>query len=298
MYPKLINLFDGKFVVYTYSFCIAVGLILCALCFRFLTKKLKMSAKAYDFYSLLALISIVVGFIFAYLFQDLYHLLDTGKSNLIEDLTDWFNGGKFALTGGVTFMGGLVGGAGCFIIGTLLCKSNQIKKEFPLVADIAAVCIPVAHGFGRIGCFFGGCCYGKPTDSWLGVDFPNVPGDVKVHPTMLYEVLFCFIAAGILLYLILKFPKKGYLISIYAVAYSIFRFFIEFLRGDERNSFAVLSPSQIQSILLIVVCAVYVGIKLYVDLKGKSFIPDDKTLVEQENQNDNSNDNDNNGLEV
>ena len=284
MYPELINLFDGKFVIYTYSFCIAVGLILCALCFRLLSKKLGMNSKAYDYYSLIALVSIVVGFVFAYLFQDLYHLLDTGKSNLVEDLKEWFNGGKFALSGGVTFMGGLVGGASCFVIATLCCKSADVKRDFPLIADIAAVCIPLAHGCGRIGCFFGGCCYGKPTDSWLGVDFPNVSGDVCVHPTMLYEAFFCFVMAGILLLFILKFPRKGYLVAIYGVAYSVFRFFIEYLRGDERNSFASLSPSQIQSIVLILACAVYVGVKVYLDVKGIKLIKNDPKPVEsQEN---------------
>ena len=30
----------------------------------------------------------------------------------------------------------------------------------------------IGHSLGRVGCFFAGCCYGKPTDSWLGVKFP------------------------------------------------------------------------------------------------------------------------------
>lgn len=273
MYPELISLFDGKLVVYTYSLCIAVGLVLTALCFRLLTKKLGMNDKSYEFYSFMALVSIVVGFIFAYLFQDLYTFLDKGYSNIVRDFEAWRAGKGFRLTGGITFMGGLLGGAGCFIVGTLIKRDKQVWKDFPLLADIAAPCILLAHGFGRVGCFFGGCCYGKPTDSWLGVDFPNVAGDTLVHPTQLYEALFCFIAFGIMMLLLFKVPKRGYLIAGYGISYSIFRFFIEYLRGDNRGGADIgVSPSQVQSFVFIAICCIYVLVKLYFDMK-KSLSP-------------------------
>lgn len=265
MHKVLFSFFDGKVVIYTYSVCIAIGLVLAALCFRFLSAKLGMKQKSYDFYSLIAILCVAVGFISAYIFQDFYNVMAGKSSNIVADFSDLFAGKGFKLTGGITFMGGLVGGAAFFIIATLLNKDREIKSDFPLVADIAAVCILVAHGCGRIGCFFGGCCYGKPTDSIFGIDYPVSSGTwQKVYPTQLFEALFCFVAFGIMLWLILRENKRGLLIGLYAIIYSVFRFLLEFLRGDYRGGADIgLSPSQVQSIILILIAVAYIALKIF-----------------------------------
>ena len=132
-----------------------------------------------------------------------------------------------------------------------------------LFSDIASSVILVAHGFGRIGCFFGGCCYGKVTDSPFGINYP-VDGVWQVrYPTQLFEALFCFITFAVFMLLILKTEKRGYMIALYAAVYSVFRFFIEFLRDDYRGGANIgISPSQVQSLVLIVVAAAYILVKM------------------------------------
>ncbi len=267
MYPKLFSLFGGKVTIYTYSVCIAVGLIIGAVIFRLLSKRLKMSDKAYDFYSFLSILTVVVGFISAYVFQDLYNVMAGKGSNIVNDTKNLFAGKGFKMSGGITFMGGLIGGVGFFILVTFLYtiprKNRSVRDEFPLVSDIASAVILVAHGFGRIGCFFGGCCYGKVTDSPFGINYP-VDGVWQVrYPTQLFEALFCFITFAVFMLLILKTEKRGYMIALYAAVYSVFRFFIEFLRDDYRGGANIgISPSQVQSLVLIVVAAAYILVKM------------------------------------
>lgn len=263
MYPKLFSLFGGKVTIYTYSVCIAVGLIIGAVIFRLLSKRLKMSDKAYDFYSFLSILTVVVGFISAYVFQDLYNVMAGKGSNIVNDTKNLFAGKGFKMSGGITFMGGLIGGVVFFVLCTFLHKDKSVRDEFPLVSDIAAVVILVAHGFGRIGCFFGGCCYGKVTDSPFGINYP-VDGVWQVrYPTQLFEALFCFIAFAVFMLLILKTEKRGYMIALYAAVYSVFRFFIEFLRDDYRGGANIgISPSQVQSLVLIVVATAYILVKM------------------------------------
>ena len=118
MYPKLFSLFGGKVTIYTYSVCIAVGLIFGAVIFRLLSKRLKMSDKAYDFYSFLSILTVVVGFISAYVFQDLYNVMAGKGSNIVNDTKNLFAGKGFKMSGGITFMGGLIGGVVFFVLCT------------------------------------------------------------------------------------------------------------------------------------------------------------------------------------
>ena len=63
--------------------------------------------------------------------------------------------------------------------------------------------------------------------------------------------------------LILKTEKRGYMIALYAAVYSVFRFFIEFLRDDYRGGANIgISPSQVQSLVLIVVAVAYILVKM------------------------------------
>ena len=104
----------------------------------------------------------------------------------------------------MTFYGGLVGGIISFIIGYNLFVKNQHKNAnfFTDIMPIAAACITIAHGFGRIGCFMAGCCYGVETDSWLGVKFPQLAH--AVYPTQLFEAIFLLALSGILFYIAIK----------------------------------------------------------------------------------------------
>ena len=206
------------------------------------------------------LISVIVALVFgvfgAALFQGFYHFLATGL---------------FSLESGLTFYGGFIVGVGAFLImWFLLTKplklSDEAKQYFPCVANMAAVLIPMAHAFGRIGCLFEGCCHGKITDAWYGVPHYDVcVGDVcydkaRVVPIQLFEAIFLFALAGVLLWLYLRGAKRGQskrqtpLFPSYMIAYGIWRFIIEFFRADERGETIVpfFTPSQLIAVLLVI----------------------------------------------
>lgn len=243
MHPILFKITDN-IIIYSYGLMVAIGLIAAVVLFRVLCDKAKIDDKAYNFYLMNAVVSIVVGFLAAALFQSVYYYIETGKWSF----------------GALTFMGGLIGGVACFILGTVFVAKQPIQQQFWRIANLIAPSILVAHAFGRIGCFLGGCCYGKATDSWIGVQFPYP--HYKVIPTQLIESAFLFLLCAALIVMLLKFKKENLLMLTYLYAYSIFRFILEFWRGDDRGGFLVgLSPSQWQSIVMFLVA---VALTLYI----------------------------------
>ncbi len=226
-------------IIDTYSLMIFLGVIACFVLFWLFRKKHNISEKfTYDIF-LLACAAITVGILSAVLFQLLFDAI------------------KGAIRGtAMTFYGGLVGGVITFLLGYFLV----IKKRYPEakftsdILPIAPACITVAHAFGRIGCFLAGCCYGVETTSWLGVKFPGMTQ--AVYPTQLFEAIFLFILTAVLFMIAIKKRWKHNL-SIYLLCYGIFRFSLEFLRGDNRGAFMLgLSPSQWFSIVAIITSVV------------------------------------------
>lgn len=111
--------------------------------------------------------------------------------------------------------------------------------------------VSFAQGFGRLGCFFAGCCYGRETDSWFSITFTHsdfAPNGVKLLPTQLMSSAGDFLICGLLLLYAGRKPKEGQVAAGYMVLYGIGRFIIEFFRNDYRGSIGVLSTSQIISI--------------------------------------------------
>lgn len=151
---------------------------------------------------------------------------------------------------GFVFYGGVLAGVGCIYL-----LAHKLKIKFLKLADIFVIGVPLAHSLGRLGCFFYGCCYGNPTISFLGVLFPpSSPAGflgVKVVPLQLISSLFLILLFFCLLFLKKKKKKDGQLLLYYILAYTSFRFIIEFFRGDPRGNFFFLSTSQVISIMLL-----------------------------------------------
>ncbi len=224
-------------IFHWYGIMIAVGIFACFGILFWYGKKKKIEEKFIDLIFYLGIASIGVGFGAAALFQATY--------NYIENPQEGFNFG-----GGITFIGGLIGGIITFLALYFLLRKKYTARLTDVVSFLPC-CILIGHAFGRIGCFLAGCCYGKPTDSFLGVQFPGLP--YKVHPTQLYEAIFLFALFAVCLLLVLKWDFKHNL-SVYLIGYGIFRFCIEYLRGDDRGQFlgTAISPSQFWSILMVV----------------------------------------------
>ena len=177
----------------------------------------------------------------------------TPKGNWLEDgIWDFYSAG-------ITVMGGLIGGAGTFLLLYFLIGKYYFKgkekgihvKQFNITFSVAPICICIAHAFGRIGCLMSGCCHGK----YLGKSY--VFGGIYMKgttngwgyyvPTQLYEALFLFALFGVLTYLYLN--RCNILMHIYLIAYGVWRIVIEIFRTDARGAIILgLAPSQWQSI--------------------------------------------------
>ncbi|MDR2202694.1 MAG: prolipoprotein diacylglyceryl transferase [Clostridiales bacterium] len=236
MYPYLFGIESPFFDMYT--ILIIVGILAAVVLFKFLNKRFATADKVYNFYSLLGLVAIGAGLVCSFLFQQVYNLIESAR-----------DGTKYEPVG-VTFYGGLIGGVLTFILGTLFFAKPDVKKEFWSVANLAAPCIVIGHAFGRYGCYCAGCCYGKPVAAnHFGIAFPQAGR--RVIPTNLYEALFLTALAAAMLILLLRSKKTDPQLLVYAFAYAIFRFIIEFYRGDDRGVLIPgLSPSQWWSIAI------------------------------------------------
>lgn len=151
--------------------------------------------------------------------------------------------------GGSVFYGGLLGGIAA---GGISIRAQKLPAD--TATDCLAPAIAMFHGFARIGCFMGGCCYGVEWEH--GGTFTNAvvesANGVPRVPVQLFEAVFEFLLSALLWILLLKVPgSKGKLLALYLLIYPVGRFMLEFLRGDEYRGFIFgLSTSQFISILV------------------------------------------------
>jgi len=227
-----------------YDICICIGIIACFFVFCRLADKNGIKVRLQNFTLLCGVGGIACGFGSAILFQALYNIGRDG-------------GFVISTNTGATFYGGLIGGAAIFlaayfVIGRFVFKSGENKSEFWNVAACAAPAIVIAHGLGRIGCLMAGCCHGELTDAWYGVLMLGNSGYARYVPVQLFEALFLFALFSVLFINAIK--GKGYNLPAYMMAYGVWRFIIEFVRGDYRGTTLteVLSPSQLIALIMIV----------------------------------------------
>src|SRR5437588_108523 len=143
----------------------------------------------------------------------------------------------FLRSGGV-FYGGLLAAVLASVI-----LMRWWKLPWPKTADAFAPGIALGHAIGRLGCFSAGCCWGKPTTSWIGVrftekasDLTGVPIDAALVPTQLIEAFANLLIFIFLLWLTKRRKFEGQIIYAYLMIYAVVRFTIEFWRDDPRGS--------------------------------------------------------------
>lgn len=156
--------------------------------------------------------------------------------------TDYFYPGAniwrifYVWEGGLAIFGALMGGALGVYIGTRL-----VGLRFSSFADALAPGLLVAQGVGRLGNYFNQELFGAPTDlPWgLQIDTPNsaipagLPPGTLFHPTFLYEMLWNFFGALVLIALLRRFGLQwGRLFGLYLVWYGVGRFLLEIIRLD------------------------------------------------------------------
>jgi phosphatidylglycerol:prolipoprotein diacylglycerol transferase len=156
--------------------------------------------------------------------------------------------------GGLVFYGGFLLAA---IVGIVFTRYRGYAVDE--IADILAPALALGQGIGRWGCFFAGCCYGKPTPLPWGVKFKDpaslAPLGVQLHPVQIYESVGDLLIAA-LLWLILSRRKEthGDIFWLYVLLYGVLRFAMETLRGDDRGPLhGGLAPSQIIALIAILI---------------------------------------------
>lgn len=154
------------------------------------------------------------------------------------------------LKGGFVFYGGLLGG---FLGIVLYIKLYHLETD---IFDVCATVLPLGHAFGRVGCFFAGCCYGIPHNGFLSVTYHETVGltplETPLFAIQLVEAVFLLLLF-IIMVSIFHHAKKGIPTFLYLILYSILRFALEFFRGDtERGLYFQISTSQWISILLFI----------------------------------------------
>ena len=203
-------------------------------------------------------------------------LLGAKLTFIISNIKLLFTNPSYVLgTNGFTVYGGVVLG---IIVGGLIVKRKKV--DVPVYLDLVIPQIALAQGFGRIGCFLAGCCYGKPTDSHFGVVFPVeaiAPSGIPLIPTQLISAAGDFLIFAILLLLSyfatdylkvrkgeeelldkdavtkkLRFFQPLSISGMYLILYGIGRFAIEFLRADPRRTALGLTSNQYVSIVFVI----------------------------------------------
>lgn len=159
------------------------------------------------------------------------------------------------------FAGGFASRGG-FFLATLAAILYARWFRLPLgkVVDSTAIGLCLFGALIRLGCFFGGCCYGHPTGLPWGVIFPQGSEaavrwgfGVPIHPTQLYEAGYLICLAGLLFLLEKRFKFAGEKFLWLVLAYSGARFLNEFVRGDSLLEFWALTAPQWMSLALVVV---------------------------------------------
>lgn len=158
--------------------------------------------------------------------------------------------------GGLVFFGGFLLAVP---LGIWYLRRNGVSVA--VMADVVAPSLALGHVFGRLGCFAYGCCYGCATTVPWAVHFPGDPLTGR-HPTQLYEAAAEFVIFLGLSWYYRRPHRTGDVMIWYLVAYSVFRFFVEFIRDDERGGTFLwgLSIAQNTSVLLVLAAlAFFVG---------------------------------------
>ena len=255
MHPDLFSL--GFLDVKTYGACMALGFLAAWQVIAWLCRRTGRNPEPLSNLLLLMMVVGVVGARLAY---------------VIEHWTAEFAAAPLRVLrvdqGGLMFYGGFILAALVFVA---WCRAHR-ERILPLT-DLFAVVVPLGHAFGRIGCFFYGCCYGRLAPaSACAVAFPrgspawheqlreglisnSAAHALPVLPTQLFEAAAVALLFAALCALYCRFWKRapGLLSGAYLVGYACIRFGIEILRGDPRAAVGPFSISQTISLALFLI---------------------------------------------
>ncbi|MBN1549376.1 prolipoprotein diacylglyceryl transferase [Candidatus Babeliales bacterium] len=220
MYPRIADIY-GPIAIHSYGLAIVLGLI-CALYFLRTHPTRKKLISETHFYTLISW-SILAGLIGGHL---MYVFTE------VQSINDYWHAITIGEGFGLSILGTILGVL-VFLIFYLRHHKIPVLHFLDMIAPYAAL----AQAFGRVGCFFAGCCYGAPTAVAWAVTFTNPEGAaplcIALHPSQLYSAGLLF-----LLFLLMHFffqhllKKPGQQFMLYLFFVNIIRFVTDFFRGD------------------------------------------------------------------
>ena len=248
-----INFFG--FEIQTYGIFAAIGFMISAIMAVNLGKRRDITAEK----SLTAMLAAAAGVFLG------GHLLFTLTN--MKEISGLVSDGNFSFSALMPYVSGMVFYGG--LLGSMLSIHIYSKADKGVsradVFDVFAVSAPLFHAFGRVGCFFAGCCYGVESKFGIATYLNNSPTHYGVSrfPVALFEA-FSNILIFVLLLVFFKRKKLyGKLILLYLSIYAPVRFALEFFRGDEIRGFIFgLSTSQFISLLIMLFLLIYLLINL------------------------------------
>jgi len=239
MYPVLFEL--GSLKIYSYGFMIAIG-ALSGVAYMVVQGK-KEVGLTFDQANTLFLCIFIAAFV-------------GGKAFLFFENPSLYahDPGKLLKGRGFVFYGSFL-----FAIPVMFWFFRRHKLHTFRMLDVMAVTTCLVHMFGRLGCFLAGCCYGLPTQSWLGVTFTDPacyarPTNVPLHPTQLYEALYILLVMIVLLAIRQRRKFYGQLFLLYLILYAAGRSILETFRGDAERGYLLdgyLSHAQFVALCII-----------------------------------------------
>jgi len=237
------------FAMPPYFFFYTVGVVFASAVFILLLLKYDFSIPQYTKIFFISAVGLLVGARLFGIFTGLYRAL----ANQETITADTF------LNTGIVFYGGLIG----FILSFMLICRVWNKKIDCGVLDLLAVCIPLFHFWGRLGCFFSGCCYGIESYSIFAVLYTSHAGGevttVSRIPVQIIEAVLNAMIFILLIRFLFKQMFKGRLLISYLFVYASMRIILELFRGDlARGVWNGVSFSQVVSVFVLISCLLVV----------------------------------------
>lgn len=237
MHPDLFSI--GPLTLHTYGLFVALGFIAGILIAIKLGKSAGINSNSIMDMGFVIILSGLIGSRLVYIIIDLPNYI----SNPLNIFKIW--------EGGLVFSGGLVA-----VIIMMLLYAKRHELNIWAMSDIWSPAAALGQAIGRIGCFFAGCCYGKPTDVPWGVIFTNpnsiATKNIPIHPTQLYSSLSGLIIFIILIILYSKKKFEGQVTLWFLILHSTARLFLEQFRGDSRGVFITDDLTLTQFISLVI----------------------------------------------
>lgn len=230
MHPELISI--GRFAIRSWGLMAALAFLAGFFFASRRAPKFNIDKNNIPDMLLVVLVSSLLGSRFFYV---IFHL-EEFRGRWLDTINPFGGEGAFGIAG-LSMMGGVV-----FAILSAWLYTKIKKIPFRDLGDAIAPGFLLGAGITRIGCFLNGCCFGRPTDSFLGIQFPHhcpageVYPHVHIHPTQLYASALGFLMFGLVLLLEKKYRNfRGFTMWMVLLLYSVDRFIVDMFRHYEAN---------------------------------------------------------------